>query len=255
MSDRQYSLPQFFKGIALFTPGGDLVYTIDPNKQDRWHLHLCLCLQEVLGLPEPPHFLVPGYTAAVDRWLNPSTGKVEVAAELYPAVKKFLPLLQVLFDTKTPWQIASWQEEHCNPAIIETYRSQFSALWQKNDLIIRLDPQNPRVKIAKPIKFQSEAKIIPSQFEPYRDGYILRLFISGDSLNIEKTLENIRQALEQGLLNPYTLKIIDITKNPEQAEIHQISATPTLLRIFPEPVKRIVGNFDDPQKVLQIISS
>ncbi|MDJ0681955.1 MAG: circadian clock KaiB family protein [Xenococcaceae cyanobacterium MO_167.B52] len=255
MTQRQSSLPQIFKGIALFTPGGDMVYTIDPNKQDRWHLHLCLCLQEVLGLPEPPHFLIPAYTATVDRWLNSRTGKVEVSAELYPAVKPYLPLLQVLFDIQTPWQIASWQEEHCNPAVLETYRPQFSALWEENDLIIKLDPQNPRVKIAHPINFQSTLQLVPSQSNSYQDGYILRLFISGDSLKIEKTLDTIHQALEQGLVSPYTLKIIDITKNPEQAEIHHISATPTLVRIFPEPVKRIVGNLDNPEKVLQVISS
>ena len=252
MLDRPSSLPQLFKAIALFTPGGDLVYTIDPNKQDRWHLHLCLCLQEVFGLPEPPHFLVPGYTATVDRWLNPRTGKIEVEAELYPAVKAYLPLLQVLFETKTPWRLAPWQEEHCNPAILETYRKQFPALWQEKDLIIRLNPQNPKVKIFHPINLETTRQTVKSH---PRDGYILRLFISSDSLNIEKTLDIIHQVLEQGLSSPYTLKIIDITKNPEQAEIHHISATPTLVRISPEPVKRIVGDLKDPQRVLRIISS
>ncbi|MFM7558989.1 MAG: circadian clock protein KaiB, partial [Cylindrospermopsis raciborskii] len=57
------SLPQVFKGIALFTPGGDLIYCIDPSKQKRWHLHLCGVLQQILNLSEPPHFLVPCYTA------------------------------------------------------------------------------------------------------------------------------------------------------------------------------------------------
>ena len=252
MTDSQSSYSQLFKGIALFTPGGDLVYTIDPKKQERWHIHLCLCLQEVFGLPEPPHFLVPAYTATVDRWLNPVTGNIEVAAELYPAVKQYLPLLQVLFNTKTSWQVASWQEEHCNPAIIETYRRQFSPLWETKDLIIKLDPQNPRVKIVPPLELEPKSTITPS---PYREGYILRLFISSDSLNIEKTLDSIHQALEQGLVSPYTLKIIDIKKNPEQAEVNHIAATPTLVRIFPEPVKRIVGNLDNPEKVLRIISS
>ncbi|MDJ0558735.1 MAG: circadian clock protein KaiB, partial [Microcystis sp. M53599_WE4] len=34
-------LPDIFKGIALFTPGGDLIYCIDPDKQTHWHLNLC----------------------------------------------------------------------------------------------------------------------------------------------------------------------------------------------------------------------
>ncbi|MFM6041706.1 MAG: circadian clock protein KaiB, partial [Dolichospermum sp.] len=42
------SKPQLFKGIALFTPGGDLIYCIDPSKQGRWHLNLCAALREIL---------------------------------------------------------------------------------------------------------------------------------------------------------------------------------------------------------------
>ena len=76
--DKQLSKPQLFKGIALFTPGGDLIYCIDSSKQGRWHLNLCAALQEILDLPEPPHFLVPCYTATIDHWLNPQTQKVQV---------------------------------------------------------------------------------------------------------------------------------------------------------------------------------
>ncbi|WP_239651521.1 hypothetical protein [Neosynechococcus sphagnicola] len=54
--DFQVHSPNLFKGIALFTPGGDLIYGIDVSKQSRWHLHLCTALQELLGLTEPPHF-------------------------------------------------------------------------------------------------------------------------------------------------------------------------------------------------------
>ncbi|HHP7229895.1 MAG TPA: circadian clock KaiB family protein [Xenococcaceae cyanobacterium] len=252
MNPRQSSLPQTFKAIALFTPGGDLIYTIDPDKQDRWHLHLCLGLQEVFSLAEPPYFLVPSHTATVDRYLITDTGKVAVCAELYPAVKRYLPLLQVLFETKTPWQIAPWQEESCNPAILETYRPQFSALWQENNLIIRLDPDHPKVKILPPANLKTGASISTISAS---ESYILKLFISSDSLKIEKTLDSIHQALEQGLTTPYTLKIIDISKNPEQAEMHQISATPTLVRVAPKPVKKIVGDLDNPQRVFRIISS
>lgn len=49
-------LPQVFKGIALFTPGGDLIYGIDPHKQTQWHSHLCQGLQAIMGLTDSPHF-------------------------------------------------------------------------------------------------------------------------------------------------------------------------------------------------------
>ena len=265
MTDRQSSFPKIFKGIAIFTPGGDLIYGIDPNKQTRWHMHLCQGLQEIWGLSEPPHFLVPGYTATVEHWLDPQTQQIRVIAEAYPAVQRYIPLLTVLFDLEATevWQIAPWQEEYCDRAIIETYRQQFPQLWEDRDLIVRFDPEhsnyllgaseargmNPQAPCLHP---QSAVSLSHSD---RHEGYVLRLFISGDRLNTEKTLATIHQLLEQGLTNPYTLKVVDINKNPEQAEIHQVSATPTLVRVWPQPVRRIVGQLDDIQRVLQIISS
>ena len=262
------SLPQSFKGIALFTPGGDLVYGIDANKQVRWHLHLCLALQEALSLPEPPYFLLPGYTATIDRWQNRQTGKFEVCAEVYPLVARYIPLLQVLFGLDVPWQVLPWQEEYCNPAIFETYRQEFPQLWEEQDLVIRLDSDNPYLEnrnIAADlaiielnsanIRASRQATANMSQSHQNNRGYVLRLFIASNHINTNQTLDNIHQILEKGLSSPYTLKIIDITKNPEQAEKNQISATPTLVRIWPKPIKRIVGEFTDIERIIKIISS
>jgi circadian clock protein KaiB len=105
--------PTLFKGIALFTPGGDLIYCIDHNKQNHWHLHLCAALQELLDLPEPPHFLVPCYTATVDRWFDAATRQIRIAAEASSAVLRFQPLLNAIFDTgDLDWSVAS-QPEGC----------------------------------------------------------------------------------------------------------------------------------------------
>lgn len=97
MNSDSRSSSQLFKGIALFTPGGDLIYSIDPNKQGRWHSHLCAALQEILDLPEPPHFLVPCYTATIDHWLDPRTQQVQTFAEAYPAVIRHQAILNTLF--------------------------------------------------------------------------------------------------------------------------------------------------------------
>ena len=91
-------LPQVFKGIALFTPGGDLIYGINSSKQTQWHVHLCHELQKMLNLADSPHFLVPGYTATVERWLDPSTHQLQTIAEVYPALQQYIPLLQALFE-------------------------------------------------------------------------------------------------------------------------------------------------------------
>lgn len=249
-------LPKVFKGIALFTPGGDLIYGIDPYQQTQWHVNLCHGLQEILNLATPPHFLVPGYTATVERFFDFSTQQLKTIAEIYPAVQRYIPLLQTLFelDEKTQWHLAPWQEEYCHRGVVETYKAHFPQLWQQQDLVVRLDPKQPKKSTTTdsflPLHPQIEVKT-PGQIE----GYNLRLFISSHDHDAEKTLSSIHQLLEERLNNPYTLKVIDITKNPEQATRHQILITPTLIRVSPQPIKRIVGRLEDISRVLQIISS
>ncbi|MEL6929218.1 MAG: circadian clock KaiB family protein [Cyanobacteria bacterium J06600_6] len=244
-------LPQVFKGIALLTPGGDLIYGIDQHKQTQWHAHLCQELQKTLNLADSPHFLIPGYTATIERWLDPSTHQLVTIAEVYPAVERYIPLLEVLFEleSNTKWQIAPWQEEHCNRAVIETYKSNFPQLWQQHNLVLRHDPRvvSSNMAIGENEKIDSKINRIK--------GYNLRLFISSDNATAEKTLSNIHHLLEAELANPYSLKVIDVAKHPEQAVQHRIITTPTLIRVLPQPVKRIVGQLDDIPRVLSIILS
>ena len=245
-----------FKGIALLTPGGDLIYCIDDRKQGCWHLDLCVGLQEILGLSEPPHFLVPGYTATVDRWLDTHSQQLKTIAEVYPAVKRYQSLLNAVFGTgESIWQTVPWQEEFCSPLVIENYRHQFPQLWENHDLIVRLTLNQELVNSAVEL-FQSQLSEISSPAKaPTPQGYVLRLFVSSHSPTTEQTLEKIHQLLEQGLRHPYTLKIIDISTHPEQAESHQVSATPTLVRVWPQPVRRIVGELEDIRRGLQILTS
>ncbi len=244
--------PDSFKGIALFTPGGDLVFARDRQKQIQWHSHLCVALQELLHLPEPPHFLIPGYTATVDRWFSKTEGKIKTVAELYPPLKRYEPLLNAVFGmSDLIWQTATWQEEACNPIILETYRNEFAPLWDNHDLIVSLE--NYR---SQPSQYQLTSSLLNETNDlKTHQGYILRLFVAGNSTTTKQTLEIIHQLLEKELQHPYTLKVIDISKHPEQAETHQVSATPTLLRVWPKPVRRIIGELEDSSKILQIISA
>ncbi|WP_107668623.1 circadian clock KaiB family protein [Cyanothece sp. BG0011] len=250
MGETTRVVPNLFKGIALFTPGGDLVYCLDSNKQVHWHSQLCLALQELLKLPEPPHFLVPGYTATVDRWFCTREKRVKTVAELYPAVRRYEPLLNVLFNLKNvTWQTATWQEEACNPVIIETYGSRFAQLWENHDLLVRLDErwEQELKNQFNPVKTHKKDESQPNQ------GYILRLFVSGNHPSTKQTLKKIHHLLETQLSHPYTLKVIDIAKHPEMAETHHVSATPTLVRVWPRPTRRIVGELDDLSRVLRLI--
>lgn len=231
---------KLFKGIALFTPGGDLIYCIDPDKQGRWHLHLCAALQEILELPEPPHFLVPVYTATIDRWIDPRTKQLRIAAEVYPPVERYQALLNAVFQAGNQiWQVAPWPEEFGDPIVLQTYRNQFPQLWEDHDLIVQLE----------------RTGFHPHSQPTATSDYVLRLFVSGHSTATERTLQILHLLLEQSLNHPYTLKIIDVLKHPDQAEANFITATPTLVRIWPQPVRRIVGELDDIEKVMQILGS
>lgn len=259
--DTSQSLPFLFKGLALFTPGGDLIYCIDPDKQGHWHLQLCQALQTVLHLPETPLFLVPCYTAALDRWLHPHTQQLQVSAEAYPRVWRYRSLLDAVFSTSgEPWQIIKAPNEICDAAVIRSYQQRFPQLWEKHNLVIRLDQlstANARDLVQSSRLDESrQPNGATSLVEAKTDipqGYVLRLFVASNSRDTPSILKNLHQLLDQALDLPYTLKVIDVTKHPNRAEADQITATPTLVKIWPEPVRRLVGNQLKTDMVMQLL--
>jgi len=230
---------QAYKGIALFTPGGDLIYGLDVDKTKHWHLDLCEGLQELLHLSESPHFLIPAYTATVDQWIDPETQQQRVMSEVYPLVQRYQPLLSTIFDiNQQSWTVLPWQESYGDPSIIETYREQFPQLWEHHNLVVNLASLRA-----------------PASLATASGPYVLRLFISGHSQATTQALTTLYRFLEQKLSNSYTLKVVDIMKHPEQAEMNQISATPTLVRVYPEPRRQIVGEWYNMDRILQIIAT
>lgn len=226
---------RFFKGIALFTPGGDLIYCLDSRKSERWHLHLCTGLQQVFGLQELPHFLIPGWTATVDRWFDVEQSRERLCAELHPPVERHRLLLSRIFGVEEgSWQILSWQEQIHDPLLLETYRDRFPQLWQHHNLIVCLD--NPKLGIHR---------------DPGNSSYVLRLFVSGSTAATARTLATLHEVLESQLPVPYTLKVIDVLERPELAERDRIAITPTLVRVLPQPERRIVGELEDLDRILQ----
>lgn len=263
MNSTSSSLPLLFKGIALFTPGGDLIYCIDPNKQDRWHVHLCAVVQRMLGLPEPPYFLVPAYTATIDRWFDSRTQQIHTIAEAYPPVLRHQALLNAIFGTpELIWRYAPLADGVYDPLVLATHHRQFPQLWEDHDLVVRFEQAELLIQSNREPTWDSQAAIAPlsppapaSPTPTSSQGYVLRLFVSGINAATEQTLKNLHQLLEQSLRYPYTLKVIDITKHPEQAEIDQVAATPTLVKVWPHPVRRIVGELDNLNKVLQVLGT
>ncbi len=252
MNQNSPTLPQLFKGIALFTPGGDLIYCIDSAKEGHWHLHLCVKLQELLGLPEPPHFLIPCYTATIDRWRDPRSQEICIAAEAYPPVLQHQTLLNAIFCTgDLPWQPVPWIEGMCDPRVLATYRDRFPQLWTDHDLIVQLNKAAPG-QVSQQLQ-TNVASTDDSALPQQSQGYVLRLFVSGPSTATEQALKRLHKLLGQSLSHPYTLKVIDVVKHPEQAEQNQVAATPTLVRIWPQPTRRIVGSLENTDSVLRIL--
>ncbi len=80
--------------------------------------------------------------------------------------------------------------------------------------------------------------------------YILKLYITGQTANSQRALRNLKDILKNELKGLYTLKVIDVLENPKLAEDDKILATPTLTRVLPPPVRKIIGNLSDKEKVL-----
>lgn len=80
--------------------------------------------------------------------------------------------------------------------------------------------------------------------------YLLKLYVTGETATSERAIRNLKDILETEQHGEYRLKVIDILKNPRLAEDEKIMATPLLERKLPRPVRRIIGDLSDKEKVL-----
>jgi len=82
------------------------------------------------------------------------------------------------------------------------------------------------------------------------DSYNLRLYVAGQTPKSLAAIANLKRICEQHLGGRYDIEVIDLIKNPALAQRHQIVAIPTLIRQLPEPLKRIIGDLSNSEKVL-----
>jgi len=78
----------------------------------------------------------------------------------------------------------------------------------------------------------------------------LRLYIAGKTPRATRAFENLRRICEEHLAGRYRIEIIDLLKNPTLARGDQIVAVPTLVRKLPQPLKKIIGDLSNTQRVL-----
>ena len=81
-------------------------------------------------------------------------------------------------------------------------------------------------------------------------GWSLRLYVAGSNPRSMRACENLKVLCETHLAGEYEIEIIDLLENPSLARGDQIVAVPTLVRKLPEPVRRIIGDLSDTERVL-----
>lgn len=80
--------------------------------------------------------------------------------------------------------------------------------------------------------------------------YVLRLYVTGSTKRSTLAIQTMRDMCDTYLKNRYDLQIVDLYQNPEAAAREQIIAVPTLVRLLPGPLRRVIGDFSDRKRVL-----
>ena len=80
-----------------------------------------------------------------------------------------------------------------------------------------------------------------------------RLYVAGDALNSTRAMANLTALCREHLAGRYEIEIVDVFRHPELALTDEVFLTPTLVRLAPAPVRRIVGSLSDTLAVLQAL--
>jgi circadian clock protein KaiB len=104
---------------------------------------------------------------------------------------------------------------------------------------MKTNPAQP----AQPKAEKALLKIVPSR-------YILKLYVAGQSPKSANAIVNIKKICEENLQGRYELDVIDLYQQPQLAQGEQIIAVPTLIKKLPPPLRRIIGDMSNTERVL-----
>jgi len=80
--------------------------------------------------------------------------------------------------------------------------------------------------------------------------FVLKLFITGRSTRSEAAIRTLNRLCNEELGGAYVLEIVDVLEQPEEAERGRILATPTVVKELPPPIRKVIGDLSDKEKVL-----
>ena len=83
-----------------------------------------------------------------------------------------------------------------------------------------------------------------------KDRYVLRLYVTGMTPRSARAIASIRALCEEHLQGRYSLQVVDIYQHPQQTREEQIIAAPTLIKRLPLPLRRMVGDLSNRERVL-----
>jgi len=96
-------------------------------------------------------------------------------------------------------------------------------------------------------------KVLAKNFEDSDNGtssWRLRLYVAGQTPKSITAMANLQRICDQHLPGRYSIEIIDLLKSPQLAQGDQIIAIPTLVRKLPQPIKRVIGDLSNIERVL-----
>lgn len=119
---------------------------------------------------------------------------------------------------------------------------------------VKKSARNPGAKNVRPrrggsAQLKAELKKVPPEGH-----YVLLLYVTGNSPRSGEAITNIRAVCDEYLREHYTLEVVDIYQQPVRARDEQIIAAPTLLKRFPLPPKRLIGDLSDRARVVTALN-
>ncbi len=105
---------------------------------------------------------------------------------------------------------------------------------------------SPKPRTRRPKPLAEEVRATGKAAEVWR----LRLYVAGQTPKSLAAFANLKRICEQHLQGQYEIEVVDLLKNPQLAEGDQILALPTLVRKLPLPVRKIIGDLSNTERVL-----
>jgi len=96
----------------------------------------------------------------------------------------------------------------------------------------------------------AKSRVTPAAQNKAGEVWNLKLYVAGQTAKSLQAFANLKRICDEHLAGKYTLEVIDLIKNPTLAKGDQILAIPTLVRKLPEPVRKIIGDLSNTERVL-----